>query len=202
MPRERRSDRLGADELQAMQRKALREWCESDWLAEHNPRAYQQVEEQDPNEIRVDLGGGVGDSEQEPGYIVLGAGTEPLPERTGERRHPDIMWSLGSGILPFEDRTVDRFCIPARVLRHVQDPAYKALPKELARTLTVGGTVKIDGGPPGSFVRFLEDAGFARDDSGVFTLTAQTTPMEEEAPLMIDDRVMGSPMIRTPRQPY
>jgi hypothetical protein len=200
MPRERRSDRLAGDELEAMQRKALREWCESDWLATHAPRAYQAVEAQDPGEIRVDLGGGVGESEQEPGYIVVGAAGY-LPDRTGERRQPDIFWNLGDGRLPFEDQTVDRYCLPARVLRHLPDPAYRALPKELARTLAVGGTLKVDGGSPGGFVRSLEDAGFARDEDGTFTLTAQTTPLEQEAPLMIDDRIMGLPRIPTVRQP-
>lgn len=205
MPRERHPDRLGRDELEAYQRKALREWCQSDWLATHDPRAYQAVEAQDPDLVRIDLGGGVGDAEQEPGYVVVGdrIGGIDLTERTGEHRRPDIFWSLGSGRLPFEDQTVDAVHLPVRVLRHLPDPAYRNLPAELARTLVIGGTVDLaDGDAPAGFRHALEESGFALDEQQRWALVKQTTRLEDAAPLLIDEKAMGETLLPSLRVPH
>jgi len=203
VPRERHPDRLGRDELQAYQQKALREWCQSDWLAAHDPRAYQAVEAQDADRVRIDLGGGIGESEQAPGHVVLGdtAGDVMLAARTGEHRRPDILWSIASGRLPFEDQTVDDVHLPVRVLRRLPEPAYRNLPAELARTLVVGGTVETDGEVPASFRHALDAAGFTAEGDR-WTLVTQTTRLEEAAPLLRDDKVLGETRLQTLRVPH
>jgi len=106
MPDHPRQDRLSHEELLLLQRKALREWQESDWLAANRPEAWQAL--QDDGVVRVDLGSGIGESQQEPGYIALDkdmmSRTE-LRERSGECRNPDLQWDLHNG-LPFEDSSV------------------------------------------------------------------------------------------------
>lgn len=196
MPRERRPDRLGRDELLALQQKVLREWHESDWLAEHDPRAWEHVSEMHPDAVHVELGGGMGESEQEPGYIVVGepagpAGSE-MAARTGERRSIDIPWDLNRP-LPFENQSVDRYCLRYRTLRGLGEFAYRRLAAEMARTLVIGGTVD----PRGLTVPGMTAAGFEPDEDGeTFILTTQATPIEDAAPLLVAD--LPAP----PRLPY
>lgn len=197
MPRERRPDRLARDELLALQHKALREWKSSDWLAETDPRGYLAVEEHDPQVVCVELGGAAGDANQTPGYVVVGA-HPPLeslferiskPDGPPQRRGIDVYWDLSTGI-PFEDQTVERYHV-----RSLPETGRGNLAAELARTLVSGGTV--DGKvPPG-----MTAAGFEQDDTGAYVLTRQVTRLEDAAPLLIDDRVLGAPQIRQPRQP-
>src|SRR6184192_2771518 len=150
-----REDRLGRDELEALQQRALRTWLESDWLATHDPRAWESVASQVPGEVRVELGAGIGEGAKTPGWITIApyeaAESAPTPAE-GQRPKPaDLTWNFANG-LPFEDATVDAI----RLRSHVLTPF---LERELARTVVLGGTV--EGITDAGALAHLVEIGFA-----------------------------------------
>lgn len=214
MPYEPRADQLARRELELLQQKVLREWRRSDWLAANDPRAWEALDAQDPEQIVLDLGGGIGESAQVPGAIVIGSGyasRRELQDRTGEERLPDLNWSLNDG-LPVEAQSVDVVHIH-NTLGDLSSLALARLPKELARALPVGGTVFVIDKAP--LVRRLgnqlEEQGFDLESlspvdggglRGRFALGRQKRPLEEVQPHAIEDVAMGELRIREPRQPY
>jgi hypothetical protein len=206
MAAERRPDRLDRDELLALQHKALREWRESPWLAEHHPRVALALEAQAGDQVRVDLGGGVGESEQEPGYLVLDNRADvptrtQLAELTGETRLPDLDWNLVNG-LPFEDRTVDAV-YAAQLLDALPQTARDRLPDELGRVVRVGGEVRLRDDPKAvaRLVKQLAAQGFAVEDDDTdrtktrrrvrLVLTRAVSPLDAIAPRLVDATVLG-----------
>jgi len=209
-----RADRLGREELSLMQRKALREWQESNWLAEHKPHQWQALS--DDGMVRVDLGSGIGESQQEPGYIALDKETmsrSELMSRSGESRVPDLPWDLHQG-LPFEDGSIDAFNV-SFLLRDLPDHAVQSLAKEMHRTLRTAGRVHLheDHVVGRRLQPLLLDHGFAieptdrqpdRDDSPSVvrvTLAKVTSTGQDMSPLREKEHALGTLQIREPRQP-
>lgn len=213
MPDALRPDRLARDDLVLLQRKALREWRESDWLAAHRPFAWRDLPEDDL--VRVDLGGGTGESEQEPGYIVLDRDTSighDLRARSGETRLPDIVWDLHQG-LPFEDETVDAFNV-SFLVRDLPDHTVELLAKEIARTLKTAGKIHLheDAVVLRRIEPRLRDLDFALEEQGPgdqfdssstrsITLVKGSGMTHDAAPLMVKEMVLGEVKIRAPRLP-
>src|SRR5436190_6390404 len=106
LPTEIDSNRLERDELEMLQARALRSWQQSDWLAKHNPMAWDTLNDF-PDEVWLDIGGGVGESQQEPGAIVIGYGNGSMDSRTGERRQPDMEYNIANGV-PAADASIDK----------------------------------------------------------------------------------------------
>lgn len=207
MPRSPRPDRLSRDELALLNQRARREWRESDWLARHSPAVSAALQDAGDDTITVDLGAGAGESEQEPGAVVVGrrwdVDRHELRKRTGEARMPDIEWDLVDG-LPFEDQTVDALLLPRRVMRTLDRTALAALPAEAARVLVVGGTLRFPGNEAALVDRLrsaLEAAGFTRKDWRTYELSTQTRPMEDVVPHFHEEVAMGQHVTPAPRQP-
>lgn len=177
-------DRLDREDLLLVQQKALREWRDSDWLAIHDPRAYEAVRAQDPTLVCVDLGGGAGESQQEPGCIVVGEpgriGRERLAH-TDERREVDVGW-MEPTRLPFEDATVD--VLHAKT---VTTMAPAQLAREIVRVMRLGGRVHTRVALPASFVTTHGDwhECISRDDA-----------LAQVAPDLINETVLGQPIRR------
>jgi hypothetical protein len=204
MPFEPRSDRLDRGELLLWQRRALRAWCESDWLAEHDPVAWRACDETDPGHVSVCVATSERIEEQDPGCIVIGrlepVDATPMPvsmkmDHDG-RRPLDLYWDVADG-LPCEDRTVDALYVPGALLN-------ERLVKHAARVLRVGGTLTVSGKVDGDEVteHGFDEEDLRPDGRRRFTLTQGKTSLAEAAPLTVDERNMGDRVIREPRQPY
>lgn len=213
MPESPRPDQLSRAELGQLQRKALREWRQSEWLASHDPETWVRLEDVDPDRICVDLGSGVGEAEQKPGYIALDSRSADRRElqARGEDRLPDLVWDISDG-LPFEDGSVDDVHFHS-LLEHLSEHARTRLPKELARVLAVGGRVTVHETPErvNAFAAELDEHGFDEEDErkpdehGVkagFVLQQSRRSLEDIQPHLVDEHVLGTPVIRTPRIPY
>jgi len=198
MPDQPRDDRLGREEAEALQRRALRSWLESDWLATHDPRAWESVATQTPAEVRVELGAGIGEGAQTPGWITV-APYEPVVEPSpptpadGQRpRPPDLRWDFESG-LPFEDATVDAI----RLRSHVLTPF---LERELARTVVLGGTV--EGVTDAGALAHLAEIGFAPEGEGDrLRKVRHRFSLDSAAPYRVREHALGTAQIRGPRYP-
>ena len=195
-----REDRLGRDELEALQQRALRTWLESDWLATHDPRAWESVASQVPGEVRIELGATLGEAHQTPGWItVAGYLPEPpgtpseTPQGDGQRpREPDLRWNVDNG-LPFEDATVDA----VRLRSHVLTPF---LERELARTVVLGGTV--EGVTDARALAHLVELGFAAEEgSDRLRKVRHRYSLDSAAPYRVREHALGTPQIREPRRP-
>jgi hypothetical protein len=160
------------DDLLLIQRKVLREWSESDWLAANAPRAYEEVRAQDGDLVRVDMGGGVGEAMQQPGMIVVGQDRGYPPP--GQNRFPDLFW-LNPPRLPFDDGTIDELWIPDGVMVH---------PEDIGRVLRLAGRVRTSGPTPGN----------VGPDGGLwYVCTQRTDRIERTGPANIKEVVLGVP---------
>jgi len=197
-----REDRLGRDELEALQQRALRTWLESDWLATHDPRAWEQVATQVPGEVRVELGAGIGEGAQTPGWItVVSVGIDvvtveqpPTPADGQRPKPPDLRWDFANG-LPFEDATVDAI----RLRSHVLTPF---LERELARTVVLGGTV--EGITDAGALAHLVEIGFApegENDGARLRKVRHRFSLDSAAPYRVREHALGTAQIRGPRYP-
>jgi hypothetical protein len=200
MPDAPRTDRLSRPELQALQRRALRSWAESDFLATHHPRQWQQVADQDPDYVQVELGAGVGEQNQTPGWIAVVspetmAATPgmPAPNADGQRqRPPDFRWDVADG-LPFEDATVD-------ALRLRDHPLTPFVEREIARTLVLGGTLA--GVTDADALEHFADLGLEPEgDAGLLRKVRGRSLMPGTSPFREREQVLGTLTIREPRTP-
>ena len=193
-----REDRLGRDELEALQQRALRTWLESDWLATHDPRAWESVASQVPGEVRVELGAGIGEGAQTPGWITVApvgvdvATAEPPPAEGQHPRRADLTWDFANG-LPFEDATVDAI----RLRSHVLTPF---LERELARTVVLGGTV--EGVTDAGALAHLAEIGFSPEGEGDrLRKVRHRFSLDSAAPYRVREHALGTLQIREPRRP-
>jgi|SRR5438128_1813339 len=193
-----REDRLGRDELEALQQRALRTWLESDWLATHDPRTWESVASQVPGEVRVELGAGIGEGAQTPGWITVapvpgdGDTAAPMPPDGQRPRRADLMWDFANG-LPFEDATVDA----VRLRSHVLTPF---LERELARTVVLGGTV--EGVTDAGALAHLVEIGFAPEGEGDrLRKVRHRFSLDSAAPYRVREHALGTLQIREPRRP-
>lgn len=155
--REIQPNRLERDELELLQRRALRKWRDLDALAAIDPAAWERLADFG-DEIWIDLC--QGDAPQEPGAIVV----SPYVYNDRARR-PDLFWPLGEGV-PAADGAVDRIFIAADTLVAQSNPA--ALLRDCGRALAIGGSLIVGGntsiGKDNSAT--LDDLGFAVTTAG------------------------------------
>jgi hypothetical protein len=177
-------DQWDRDDLLLLQQKALREWRDSDWLAMHDPRAYEAVMVQDPTLVRVDLGGGSGESQQVPGCIVVGepgrVGKQSLA-LTDERREVDVGW-MEPTRLPFDDATVDELHACT-----VPSMASGILAREIGRVMRLGGRVK---------TRATLSAAFQPLGGDWWECVSRGDPLQQVGPILINETVLGQPIRR------
>lgn len=211
---ELRANRLERDELEMLQRRALRSWRDSDWLARNNPSAWDALADF-PDEVWLDLGGGVGESQQTPGAIVVGCDnmltTFLGDSRTGEKRLPDVRWSICDGV-PAADGSVDRIIVPENTIRSKSPADQNFILKEISRALRVGGTLVFR--EEAALLQVLQSTlktlGFAldtrsqRDDDDyeyTYTLTAKVIDALDLGTPLVQSMVDGVTSLAPVRQP-
>ena len=194
MPETLRPDRLSREELVLLQRKALRSWKDSDWLAQHHPRSWLALEERNPNLVAVDLGAELGEANQTPGAIALG---EPRPDPESDMdqrpRTLDLFWNVRDG-LPFEDATVGHVVLRPTI------PRSPFLAREIARALELAGTVQLGPDEPQDFLQTLKDHGLEAEDDPTM-LRKVTQHLNDTSPLRIREMVLGELKIPDVRRP-
>lgn len=160
------------DDLLLVQRKVIRDWSDSDWLANTAPRTYEAVRTQDASMVRVDLGGGMGEGRQQPGMIVLGTQSRGVRMPAGQSRTPDLYWP-NPPRLPFADDSIDELWVP-------DDVEVRA--DEIGRVLRLAGRVRTTGPTPAT----VGPAG------GVWHVcTHRSDRIERVSPNAIEERVLG-----------
>lgn len=202
-------NRLERDELEVLQRRALRSWRNSDWLATHNPKAWDALGDF-PDEVWLDVGGGQGESQQTPGAIVLGYGGLGV-ERTAEHRGPDLEWSLANGV-PAADATLDRVIVPEGTLRTKSIAEQDFILRDLARSLRVGGLLILreDASLLAAWRSILDDLGFEldavsrradRDNEHTYVLTKKTIDSLNLGDSLLRETVLGDTRLSPVRRP-
>lgn len=196
---ELRQNRLERDELEMYQRRALRSWRDSDWLARTQPMVWDRLADF-PDEIWLHLIDSSNIAQQTPGAIVVGcqAYTDDLAQ--GQERRPDIYWSFADGI-PAADASTDRIIVSASHL----DPAPAQRLREIARALRVGGRLLLRGGVSAVASDAFDDLGFAHteDDAGTSTweLTKKTIRFDDLGEPIIQQTVLGTTGPASVRRP-
>lgn len=203
-----RSDRLDRDELALLQARALRSWRDSSWLARERPRDYTAIEEFPVGQIWFDLGGGLGESQQQPGAVVLGEKTHMTPLPTGETRACDLYWNIEDCCVPAATGALDKVIAPESTLRYLGPASRELLLEEVCRALAVGGlfVLREDVAMVKALKDSLEALGFSeeerydqrldRDAEVIFRLSSKTTRNDEQAAPLMKEVVLGDTRLR------
>lgn len=213
MPESIDPSRLTREELLLLQRRVLREWLDSRWLAEHSPRAWTTLSEREPTDVILDLDGGVGESAQYPGAIVVGLAPNGPPTRdTGEVRNIDVRWPLERGI-PADANAVDQVIWTYDEEKSTELRANTFA--EIQRVLSPSGLIVVRARDTDAdrIERLLADGGYTLESSrGAgpnrihqreyhFRATATTRPLSEVSHANRYERVLGELKPETVRQP-